>query len=157
MVHNLPGTFAFSNFYVFHSTLTSISDGLVFYNIFQLSKDDRLEALLPRNSPKYIPHIEQFTAIHWSYDWFWRVQSSEEEKKFLCASTMWTFLRNCSRSMNKNLRLRVAAHYKKSIEEEGNCDLLCSFNIIFRKWGAGVVGRLEFFRKFIWFGSWTLP
>ena len=30
-------------------------------------------------------------------------------------------------------------------------------NISFQKWGVGVEGRLEFFRKFIRFGSGTLP
>ena len=30
-------------------------------------------------------------------------------------------------------------------------------NIIFQKWGGGVKGRLEFFQKFIRFGSGTLP
>ena len=44
--------------------------------------------------------------------------------------------------MNKNLRLRVAAHYKKSIEEEGNCDLLCLFQHNLPKMRGG--GRWPF-------------
>ena len=39
--------------------------------------NDRLEALLPRNSSKCRPHVEKITAIYWSYYWFRRVQSSE--------------------------------------------------------------------------------